>query len=258
MPCSAGPRREPSAGSTLACLQQSECRSYGCSAADGNTYFAETPEDAPGIFAEEFEGLATLVGQNVSIEIRPTDEVKLLGVLNDYPAVAVPDGIQVQIGDAYGSERRRLIFALHIPELAALGPARVADVVLRYVAVGAEVVVHELTIPVTVNLVSADEAATADIDHEVVEEIWLLQAARARKDAIDAADVGDYGTAQSSLRTTAANLRSYAPSSMRAAELIEEADQLEAHADRADTSDPMWRKRVRSEQWRRSRGRPKQ
>ncbi len=153
-------------------------------------------------------------------------------MLNDYPAVEVADGIQVQIGDAYGGERRRLVFALHIPGLAALGPARVADVVLRYVAVGDEVVVHELTIPVTVNLVSADEAATAAVDHEVTEEVWLLQAARARKEAIEAVDDGDYGAAQASLLSTAATLRAHAPDSDRAAELIEEADQLEAHASR--------------------------
>lgn len=225
---------------------------------NGNTYFAETPEDAPGIFAEEFEGLATLVAQNVSVEIRPTDEVKVLGVLNDYPAVEVNGGIQVQVGDAYGGERRRLVFALHVPELAALGPARVADVVLRYVAVGDNVAAHELTIPLTVNLVSADEAATAAVDHEVTEEVWLLDAARARKEAIEAADRGDFGGSRRYLSSTAETLRAHAPDSARADELLSEADALDAHAAGVDTDDPMWRKRIRSEQWRRHRGKPRE
>jgi len=224
---------------------------------NGNTYFAETPEDAPGIFAEEFEGLATLVAQNVSIELRPTDDVKVLGVLNDYPAVAVNGGIQVQVGDAYGGERRRLVFALHIPEVASLGPARVADIVLRYVSVGDDVTAHELTIPVTVNLVSADEAAAAELDHDVTEEVWLLDAARARKEAIESADSGDFDAARSRLSSTADMMRAQAAGSFRESEMLIEAEALEAHALGADSGDPMWRKRIRSEQWRRSRGRPK-
>jgi hypothetical protein len=122
----------------------------------------------------DWQRLVARTAQNVSIELRPTEQVELLGVLNDYPATEVPGGVQLQLGDAYGGERRRLVFALHIPQLVALGPARVAELVLRYVAVGAEVKAHEVKIPVTVNLVSADEAAAAAIDHEVTEEVWLL------------------------------------------------------------------------------------
>ena len=125
----------------------------------GNTYFAETPEAAPGIFGEEFDGLASLVAQNVSVEIRPGDAVDVLGVLNDYPCTTVPDGMQVQVGDAYGDEVRRIVFQLHIPNMAQLGPAKVADVIVRYVAIGDEIAQHELKVPVTVNLVTSDEAA---------------------------------------------------------------------------------------------------
>lgn len=216
---------------------------------DGNTYFAETPEDAPGIFATEFDGLATLVAQNLSVEIRPAEQVEMLGVLNDYPATALPGGVQLQIGDAYGGERRRLVFKLHLPQLASLGPARVADVVLRYVSVGDEVQAHEVKIPVTVNLVSADEAAAAEIDHEVTEEVWLLDATRARKDALKAVDEGDFLTAQQILSSTADQLRSSGVDAARADELLAEADRLEVHASTVQGDDPMWRKRVHSEHW---------
>ena len=36
-----------------------------------------------------------------------------------------------------------------------------------------------------------------------------------------------------------------------------EADALESHAAGVDTDDPMWRKRLRNEQWRRNRGKPR-
>ena len=64
----------------------------------------------PAIFASEFEGLMSLVAQNVSVEIRPSEDVQLLGILNGFPQVAVAGGVQVQLGDAYGEERRRVVF----------------------------------------------------------------------------------------------------------------------------------------------------
>jgi len=93
-------------------------------AGGGNAHYAATPDEAPAIFAEEFEGLVSLVAQNVSAEIRPADEVKMLGVLNEYPQVAVPGGVQVQLGDAYAEDERRVVFELHVPEMSRLGPAR--------------------------------------------------------------------------------------------------------------------------------------
>ena len=38
----------------------------------------------------------------------PHADYELIGVLNEYPAVDVPGGVQIQLGDAYGGERRRL------------------------------------------------------------------------------------------------------------------------------------------------------
>ena len=102
----------------------------------GNAHYAPTPEAAPAIFAREFEDLVSLVAQNVSVEIRPTHEVQVLGVLNAFPVVPVPGGLQVDLGDAYAEETRRVVFELHVPSLASLGVRTVADVVLRHTAIG--------------------------------------------------------------------------------------------------------------------------
>jgi Ca-activated chloride channel family protein len=97
----------------------------------GNAYFAAGVDEAAGIFAQEFEGLVSLVAQNLSLEIRPSPDVAVVEVLNDYPSIAVPGGVQIQVGDAYGEERRRIVFALRVPELQTLGPASVAGGKLR-------------------------------------------------------------------------------------------------------------------------------
>ena len=109
-------------------------------------------------------------------------------MLNEYPSVAVAGGVQLQIGDAYGGERRRIVFSLQIPNVAQLGPARVADVVLRYVEVGEHVAAHERTIPVIVNLVSADEAAAGEARPRGRRRGRASRRARARKEAALQAD----------------------------------------------------------------------
>jgi Ca-activated chloride channel family protein len=176
-------------------------------AGGGNAHYAPTPDAAPAIFAQELEGLTQLAAQNVSVEIRPREAVEFVGVLNDYPGTAVPGGVQIQLGDAYAGDRRRVVLAFHVPALAELGVVSIADIVLRYVSVGDEITVHEVTIPVGVNLVSADEAAASSPDLEVVEETLVLRAAKAREEAIRRADEGDFKGAQLVLRSAATGLR---------------------------------------------------
>jgi Ca-activated chloride channel homolog len=176
-------------------------------AGGGNAHFAETPDAAPGIFADEIDGLTRLAAQNVSVEIRPCAEVEVLGILNEYPQVVVDGGVRASLGDSYAGESRRVVFELQIPLLAELGLARVADVVVRYVSVGDEIVEHTVTVPVVANLVSADEAAAGEPDLEVREEALVLGAARARNEAIRLADEGSYEAARENLRAASALLR---------------------------------------------------
>jgi Ca-activated chloride channel homolog len=196
----------------------------------GNAHFAETPDQAPGIFAQEFEGLMSMVAQNLSVEIRPSPEVQMVSVLNEYPVVGVPGGFQLQLGDAYAEERRRVVFELHIPELARLGVAKVAEVVVRYVVIGEEIAAHELTLPITVNMVSADEAAAGEADVEVVEEVLVLKAAMAEDEARKKADEGDFEGAKALLQSTAGKLREMAPESSKAVELLRQAEDMEIHS----------------------------
>jgi Ca-activated chloride channel family protein len=196
----------------------------------GNAFFAPGVDDVPGIFAQEFEDLVALVAQNLSVEIRPdTDAVSVVSVLNEYPTTAVPGGVQVQVGDAYGEERRRIVFALDVPSLPTLGPANVAEVVVRYVSIGDEVAAHKVRVPVAVNLVAADDPAAAELDTEVTEEVVILASARAQDEARERAERGDFDGAQDILKRAADDLRAIAPNSKRAEELLEQAEQTEAH-----------------------------
>jgi Ca-activated chloride channel family protein len=224
----------------------------------GNAYFAESPEEAPGIFTQEFEGLVALVAQNLSVEIRPREEVRMLGVLNEYPAVPVPGGLQVQLGDAYGEERRRVVFELAVPTLPTLGVVQVAEVIVRYVSLGENVEAHELRLPITVNAVTAEEAAQAGPDAGVVEEIVVMRAAKAQREARDRAESGDWDGAKRLLSEAAAELRKAAPGSSRADELLAQAEETEGFSRSMSRAgyDAVLRKKMKLSQWQRQRGRP--
>jgi len=211
-------------------------------AGGGNAHYAETPDAAPSIFAGELQGLTQLAAQNVSVEIRPRPDVEFLGVLNEYPCVPVSGGIQVQLGDAYAGDRRRIVLALHVPRLAELGVETIAELVVRYVSVGDEVAEHVLTLPIVVNAVSAAEAAAAGPDGAVHEEVLILKAARARDEAIRLADVGDVAGAQSALRLAA---RSVSLSPVASARLAGEVQDLEHAARSLDDYGVTTRKQLR-------------
>jgi Ca-activated chloride channel family protein len=225
----------------------------------GNAYFAAGVDEAAGIFAQEFEGLVSLVAQNLSVEVRPTQDVSVLEVLNDYPSIGVPGGVQIQVGDAHGEERRRIVFALQVPRLQALGPASVADLVVRYVSVGDEIAAHEVHVPVLVNLVSADEAEAAVPDAQVVEEVVILKGARAQDEARRLANDGNFEAAGELMRETAEGLREIAPTSARADELLAQAEELEGYSSSMHEGafDAMRSKQMRYSSWQKQRGRPR-
>jgi Ca-activated chloride channel family protein len=200
-------------------------------AGGGNAHYAPTPEAAPAIFAQEFEGLSTTVAQNVSVELRPSPAVEMLGVLNDYPTVPVVGGVQVELGDGWGGERRRLVFSFHVPAVAGLGPASIAEVVVRWTDVTGAPALHELTIPVVVNVAPGEEAAEGPVDPGVKEEVVILEAARAQSDARLAADAGKFGIAQARLDGRAGALRALAETSDRADELLAVADAIDEMVD---------------------------
>ena len=175
-------------------------------AGGGNTHFAATPDDAPGIFERELEGLTRVVAHNVTLDVWPGPDVELVGVLNDYPSLAVDRGAQIELGDAYAGERRRVVLKLRIPHLAALGPCVVAELVLRFTSVGETIEQRTTTIPVVANIVSAAEAARVAPDADVREEVLVLRSARVRDDVIRLADEGRFEEALHAVEATAQDL----------------------------------------------------
>ena len=228
-------------------------------AGEGNSYFAEGPDDAPSIFNEEFEGLATVASQNVSVEITPISDVKFVGVLHEYPTLNVPGGLQVQLGDFYGGENRRVIFEFSVPSVTDIGQRHIADVVLRYTSVGDQVEMHQVTIPIHVNVVETDEAAGADADRDVVDEVLIVKGAEDRKRAIELAEQRRHAEAAQLLEERHRDMERRQQYSSRSDDIAIELAELRYASDRMRRGrySPVDKKRLEYERWRAMRSKEK-
>lgn len=168
-------------------------------AGGGNDYWCAGPDQAPQVFADEFTGLASVVAQNVSVEIRPTDATDGLLVLNEYPITDVDGGMQVALGDAFGEERRRVVAMLHLKPTTEIGTVHVADMVIRWASTIGPVALHTVVVPVTVGAAPGTDADRVGVDPVVTEEVNVLKIARARKEANEAARRGDHDSAATTL-----------------------------------------------------------
>ena len=115
------------------------------------------------------DGNGQAVAEDICVEIRPSSDVELMGVINDYPTSDLDAdnrgaGVRVHMGAAGPGQQLRLVFELRIPYLATLGPRRVADLTLSYTPVADDPERREVAIHVDVN---GDAGA---MGHDVVGE----------------------------------------------------------------------------------------
>lgn len=216
----------------------------------GGHSFAEDGDGAAAALAGEVAGLLSRTVQAASLTVRPATGVETVRVHNDLPAHAVEGGVVVELGDLWAGEQRKLLLALGVPAMPALGLAQVAELELRYVALPA-LAEEVVTLPVHVNVVPGDEAAGRVPDPHVRTELLFQRAQEAKRRAADALDRGDLGGATHAFFCAADELAA-APSSP---ELADEAALLRDLAGRA-VADGQWAaKRSRAEHARKSRKR---
>jgi Ca-activated chloride channel family protein len=170
----------------------------------GAYYFIDDPDQAPAIFEEELKGLLNVVGQNLTVTLTPTQDITMVRQLNAYPTGKAGEAVVFRLGDLFADELKTLLLELTIPALKDLGQVEVAHLRFEYDELGESGVSHRvIELPVWVNIVSADQAEGRLRDPEVVKTALLLEAARAREEAIEHADQGDFERASQVLSQTA-------------------------------------------------------
>lgn len=192
-------------------------------AGQGSTYYIEQTDQAPGVFEEELEGLLSLVAQNVRVTLRPGPDADFVKVVHEYPSHAEGPELTLEVGDLYAREPRRVLMEFLVPPSEQEGAdARVTEltVTAQVLTPGGGVEQQTISLPVTLSPVEGGK-----VEPQVRKEVLLLEAARAREEALDAQRRGDYGGGTASLRRAVHELGT---SAYQDAEIAEELRDLEA------------------------------
>lgn len=192
-------------------------------AGGGNAYYIERPDQAAGIFTDELEGLLGLGAQNLRVEVRPAAAVTLAAVHHDYPRNTATDGaLRLELGDLYAREPRSLLCEFLTGDVGAADPVAIATLVVTADVVVPQGIEHQrIELPITVTAAHGPR-----VDAEVRRELLLLEAARARREALEAQRAGEYERGRRRLEDAGARLAVFASD----AQLREEAEDLHLSA----------------------------
>lgn len=170
----------------------------------GNFYFIDNPDKIPEIFAKEIQHLLDVVGQNLTITLIPSEDVKFVRQLNAYPMNAADNQVVFRLGDLSGDEIKALLLEISVPKLQTLGKVEIARLRFDYDEITEDKVNHRtLEMPIFVNTVAEDGYEAPEREPQVVKSALMLQAAHARKEAMGKADKGDFRGATTILKDAA-------------------------------------------------------
>ncbi len=198
-------------------------------AGQGGTYYIEEADQAAGIFAEELDGLMSLAAQNVRVAIGPGADAGFVQVHHQYPNHSEGDVLTLEVGDLYAREPRRIVMEFLLPPKAKAG----IDYQVAMVTVTAHVLMDDGGVELqTVKLpIMLSPVEGGIVQPEVRREVLLVAAARAREEAMEARERGDWTGASQSLRDVVAYARS---TGLEDPAVMEEIGDLEASAELFD------------------------
>jgi Ca-activated chloride channel homolog len=218
------------------------------SAAGGNFYFIQSPDDASEVFGIELESLMSVAAQNLSITLQPTDGVTITQLLNSYRTQANGGVLQVNLGDVYTSEAKQMAVELAIAPQATLGDLSLLTANYSFQSIIDESIqsFHGV-LAMEIAVGSAEAAAQAKPEQTVIEQISRFRIAKVKDEAIALADQGDFKTASAKLRSTLETLQNQ--SLQESFEVSEEMAQLEHYAQKLESRqfNPSIRKEMRDQ-----------
>ncbi|MBL8118938.1 MAG: FHA domain-containing protein [Anaerolineae bacterium] len=210
-------------------------------AGGGAFYFIESPEVTPTIFKEELRDLLNVVGQNLTVTVETTPYIATVNQLNAYNMHSDGRNISFTLGDIYGNEIKTLVLEISIPALHEIGEREIARLRFEYDEITTEATRHQtLELPIVVNITADADAQSAN--GNVQRSVLMLQAARARRSAVTAADRGDYEQASEILKLAAEAIEN---SQLHYPDLKEERDVLVQQATEMQRGDDYYDSRSR-------------
>lgn len=218
--------------------------------ANGNFYFIQTPEDLVQVFQIELESISSLIAQDLVVNLIPQHTVHIEQILNNYRYKDKgADGLEMILGDVYEVEDKILALSMKITTSAQVDNQVVLQLNYRYQAVVDEVI-KQFTQQETI-IIPVDTQAAFDntpIQQNVIEQTYRLRIAKAKEDAVNLADQGDYQTASQHLQQMIDFLTGNIEESF---ELSEEMEQLNFFAKQLENKryDPTIRKELKDQSY---------
>lgn len=196
---------------------------------EGNFVHIESPDQLPDIFETELAGLSATLGQRVSLGVKPQQGTTVMDVLNDFDQT---DTRRYKLPNLVVGSPMNVVVRLQVPPLSQSSELLTVRLAWDDSDQGSRQVLRAgLTLP----LVSPEQFSDFPANETVQEQVALLMAARARREAIALTDQGNYAAAADSLQNARMAMACMAPS----AALVEEQsilEDLEADYQRGDVT----------------------
>jgi Ca-activated chloride channel homolog len=213
---------------------------------DGNFFHIDSPDQLPEIFEVELQGLVASLGKSVKLALLPLQGTVLSQVLNDLEqdeegAIKLPN---LTVGNTL-----KVVLRVRIPALTE--SSDVLNFKLSWQSIE-DNVSQILEGNLRLEVVGAEQMSEFPANPEVQEQVALLMAARARQEAIDFGDRGDWQEAIRSLKSSSAMLENMESS----AAIVDELTNLNELTSSYESGDYRGsRKRAMSEKYQMNRSR---
>jgi Ca-activated chloride channel family protein len=219
----------------------------------GHFYFIEDGRQIPDFLHRELGEVLSTVARRVTLELNLPSGVEAT-MLNTFEMDRSGLGVRVRLDDMIAGEARSVVFKLTVRP-GSLGTALPIPVTLSYVDVDSGESRTTSSSEAVLTYATADECAAEVPNSSVMEEVALLEAARAREEALKYDAAGDYVRSTATLAQAASYMRMAAPASPIAQA---EADLLESESTQAPSGfTSMKRKEMHYDKSTRQQGRQK-
>jgi Ca-activated chloride channel family protein len=168
-------------------------------AGGGNGWHVQEPQDMVKIFETELRGLVSQVGHSVTLGIKTCDAVAVADVLNDFEKDA---GGGYKLPNLQAGSPLEIVVRIKVPANVADASARLAEFDISYVGTQSQLS-EKVTAILEVKFASAEVVTGLAANLHVIKAVTLLMNARARSEAMNRMDRGDYGGAQMALAAAA-------------------------------------------------------
>ncbi len=175
----------------------------------GSHRFAYTSDEAIAVISSEVSNLLEKSAINMLLKVTPVAGLNAsphIEILQRLPFWQESGTYFVQLGDMYAGENRRFMIDFEVPQIASLGLATIANIVIDYTNL-VNMTEVSVTLPVQVNVVPDDIAKGRVIDPVIRAERLVLKAQSEKLLATEEIRSGKVKEAADRLNKTANNLR---------------------------------------------------